>query len=242
MRPLLSTASSFTARTVDKVERLLEVLDALRVICNDDNTVVIYTADHGENMGEHGMWWKNCMFENAARVPLIVSWPKRFVSSERRQGACSLVDVVQTIADLGGARAPDDWNGASLCGWMDDAHAPWKDMAVSQYYAHNIASGYAMLRSGQYKYVYHSPPDKKHPAQEELYDLQADPGEFHNLSADPAQKDRAAAMKAALVREVGEQPDDTEQRCRSENAKGYQRGKKGGGGKKGAKRKAGQTA
>jgi choline-sulfatase len=50
-------------------------------------------------MGEHGLWWKNCVFEYAARVPLIVSWPKRFRSGQRRQGACALVDVVQTIAE-----------------------------------------------------------------------------------------------------------------------------------------------
>jgi arylsulfatase A-like enzyme len=75
------------------------VLDALRTRGLSDNTVVIYTADHGENMGEHGLWWKNCVFEYAARVPLIVSWPKRFRSGQRRQGACALVDVVQTIAE-----------------------------------------------------------------------------------------------------------------------------------------------
>lgn len=185
------------------------------------NTVVIYTSDHGENMGEHGLWWKNNMFEHAARVPLIVSWPKRWTGEGRREGACSLVDVVQTVAELGGARAPGDWNGDSLLPWLDDAQAEWKDLAVSEYYAHNIASGFVMLRQGQYKYVYHTAPDAVHPAERELYDLHLDPGEFENLASRPEQQERLAAMHAALLRELGEDPEQTEARCRADYARGY---------------------
>ncbi|HUX16318.1 MAG TPA: sulfatase-like hydrolase/transferase, partial [Phycisphaerae bacterium] len=118
------------------------VLKALADAGLADNTAVIYTTDHGENMGEHHLWWKNCMYDTAARVPLVVSWPERWKGGQRRAGACGLVDVVRTIADIGGATAPDDWNGASLCPRMDDPKAAWRDLAVSEYYAHNIASGY----------------------------------------------------------------------------------------------------
>lgn len=185
------------------------------------NTVVIYTTDHGENMGEHGLWWKNCLFDTAARIPLIVSFPPRWKGGQRRSGACSLVDVVQTIAELGGAKVPADWNGDSLCRYLDDPETPWKDLAVSEYYAHNISSGYVMLRQGRFKYVYHTPTDGQHPAERELYDLQVDPGELHNLAADPSQKDRIARMHAALVKELGEDPDLTELRCRRDLAEGY---------------------
>jgi len=193
-----------------------------------DNTVVIYTTDHGENMGEHGLWWKNALFEHAARVPLIISWPARWKGEQRRLQACSLVDVVQTIAKIGGAKVPSDWNGDSMVKWLDDPQTRWKDKAVSEYYAHNIASGYAMIRMGRFKYVYHTPADATHPAERELYDLEADPGEFHNLANDPSQKDRVEKMHAALVAEVGENPDKTELRCRAECQRGYQRpGQKG---------------
>jgi choline-sulfatase len=204
-------------------EEVGKVLKALKDSGLADNTVVIYTTDHGENMGEHGLWWKNCMYQHAARVPLIISWPARWKGGQRRTGACSLVDVVQTIAELGGAKAPEDWNGASMCRWMDDPATPWRDMAVSEYYAHLIASGYAMLRAGQYKYVYHTPPDEQHPAQRELYDLKADPGEFTNLATRPNEQERVAQMHAALVKELGEEPDKTELRCRADFAKGYGR-------------------
>jgi choline-sulfatase len=168
-----------------------------------DNTIVIYTTDHGENMGEHGLWWKNCMYEHAARVPLIVSWPKKWTGGQRRSEACSLVDVVQTIAQLGGADVPADWNGDSMVKWLDEPKTKWKDMAVSEYYGHNIASGFAMIRMGRFKYVYHTPPDRNHAGERELYDLAADPGEFDNLANDSKHKDRIESMHAALVAEIG---------------------------------------
>jgi choline-sulfatase len=204
-----------------------KVLAALGASAAASNTVVIYTADHGENLGEHGLWWKNAVYEQSARVPLIASWPARWPGGQRRAGACSLVDVVQTIADLGGAKAPPDWNGDSMVPWVEHPDAPWKDRAVTEYYAHNIASGYAMIRSGQFKYVYHTAPDAQHPSQRELYDLKADPGEFHNLAASPKQADRIKQMHAALVKELGEEPEVTEQRCCADGAKGYPDAPKG---------------
>jgi len=82
------------------------VLDALKVPPFADNTIVIYTSDHGENMGEHGLWWKNYMYDTSTRVPLIISWPTRWKDGQHRSGACGSVDLVQTIAELGGAKAP----------------------------------------------------------------------------------------------------------------------------------------
>ena len=90
--------------------------------------------DHGENLGEHGLWWKNSMYEHAARVPLIISWPARWKGGQRRVGASSMVDLVQTIADLGGAKVPGDWNGTSLCRWMDDpatASRTWPSPSIT---------------------------------------------------------------------------------------------------------------
>lgn len=198
-----------------------QVLEALRRSPFASDTVIVYTTDHGENMGEHGLWWKNCMYEQAAHVPLIVSWPERWKGGQRRRGACSLLDLVQTLAEIGGARTPEDWNGHSMVRWMDDPAAKWKDLALSQYYAHNIASGFAMLRTGEWKYVYHSPPDERYPAERELYNLKTDPDELRNLARDAAHQPRLERLHALLLKELGEHPDDTERRCRAELAKGY---------------------
>jgi choline-sulfatase len=208
-----------------------EIGKVLKSLANSeaaDNTVVIYTTDHGENMGEHGLWWKNCMYEHASRVPLIVSWPVRWKGGQRRTQACSLLDVVQTVAELGAADVPEDWNGDSMIRWLDDPAAEWKDLAVSEYYAHNIASGFAMIRMGRYKYVYHTRADAEHSAEQELYDIESDPSEFNNLAGEEKYKKRVGLMHAALVKEIGEHPDTTEQRCRTECAKGYARSNKKG--------------
>ncbi|MFB6218746.1 MAG: sulfatase-like hydrolase/transferase, partial [Halobacteriaceae archaeon] len=122
----------------DRVGELLAALDDSAVA---ENTVVVYTSDHGEDKGDHGMWWKNCMYDHAARVPLVVSWPGRWTGGERLTEVCSLVDLVATIADVGGAAVPDQWDGDSLVGVLDGDADGWKDFAVSEYYAHNTASG-----------------------------------------------------------------------------------------------------
>lgn len=210
-------------------EQLGQVLAALNASPFADNTVIVYTSDHGENMGEHGLWWKNAMFDSATRVPLIVSYPPRWKGGQRRTAACSLVDVARTLVELGGGTAPANWDGASMLPWLDRADASWKDRAVVEYYSHPIASGYAMIRQGAIKYIYHTPADDKHPAERELYDLKADPGELKNLASDPACSAQVAELHAALLQELRESPDVTEQRCRADGAKAQ----KGGGSKKG---------
>ena len=200
-----------------------QVLEALKKSPDADNTVIIYTTDHGENMGEHGLWWKNCMYDTSTRIPLMISWPGRWAQGDRRKGACSLVDVVQTVADVAGAETPDDWNGHSLVPWLDDRDHAWKDLAVSEYFAHNISSGYVMVRRGKYKYVYHTRPTPNFPAQRELYDLEADPGEFINLVSLPEQQKRLRDFHALMVKEIGEDPEVSERRCRADYARGYHR-------------------
>jgi choline-sulfatase len=204
----------------DEVGKILAALESSAVA---ENTVVIYTTDHGENKGDHGMWWKNNMYEHSARIPLIVSWPARWAGGQRRTEACSLVDVVQTIAELGDAPLLGDWDGDSMVNWLDDATTPWKDIAVSEYYAHNIASGFAMLRHGAFKYVYHTRMDEAHGPERELYNLDRDPGEWENMAGDSAQSRRMAEMHSLLVEELGREPEETERICRADYARGYSR-------------------
>ncbi|MCZ6634230.1 MAG: sulfatase-like hydrolase/transferase [bacterium] len=202
----------------DEIGTLLGALGDSEVA---EDTVVIYCSDHGENKGDHGLWWKNNMYEHASRMPLIVHYPERWAGGQRRTGACSLVDLAQTVAELGGAEMSDDWDGASLLGYLDDGDATWRDIAVSEYYGHNIASGFAMIRQGSWKYVYHTRFDAEHGPERELYNLADDPGEFNNLAGEADQVDRIAALHALLTVELKREPDEAEAACRADCEKGY---------------------
>lgn len=188
-----------------------------------DNTVVIYTSDHGENMGEHGMWWKNTMYEQAAHVPAIISFPKRWKGGQRRKLASSHVDLVKTIVEIGGGSTPNDWNGHSMLSWLDNDKAKWKDFSLTEYYAHNIASGYIMVRTGEWKYTFHNRMDESHGPERELYNLNSDPHELNNLASKPEHAKRIADMHKMMLAELSEAPEATEARCRKEIAVGYNR-------------------
>lgn len=205
-----------------EVGRLLKSIEESSLA---ENTVIVYTSDHGENKGDHGMWWKNTMYEQSARAPLIIRYPQRWSGGQARQGVCSHLDIAATLAEIAGVKTPKDWDGDSMLAYLDDEKTPWKNWAVSEYYAHNIASGFTMYREGSFKYVYHNRFDEQHPGEAELYNLSEDPGEFKNLAKLPAWQQKVWEMHAKLVKVLGGEPDQIELRCRQELAKGYGRQK-----------------
>ena len=94
---------------------------------------------------------------------------------------------------------------------------------MSEYYADNTASGYVIARDHEWKYTYHTVIDKDHGAQRELYNINSDPQEFTNLAGRPEHQARVEAMHKRLMKEVGGDPNETEQRSRVQLARGYRR-------------------
>lgn len=188
----------------DQVGQLISALEDSEVA---DNTIVIYTSDHGENKGDHGLWWKNNMYEHSARVPLIVSWPARWAGGQRRTEACSHLDLAKTVMEIAGAEPDETMAGDSMLTWWNDGSQEWKDQAVSEYYGHNICSGMTMIRQGDWKYIYHNAAGEGYPAERELFNVREDPGEWRNLADDPAQAARIETMHAAMVQELGRDPE-----------------------------------
>ena len=180
----------------DKIGRLVATLEETGQL---ENTIVIYTTDHGELAGDHGLWWKNSFYEQASRVPLVFSWPVGFHTGKRYAGACSLVDVARTLLDLTGAEDPGDWDGDTLLPLLSaggsqarGAEEAWKDEAICEYYGHATNRPHRMLRAGRWKYNYY------HREAPELFDLLEDPGEDRNLAGEPA----LAGIESALRRRV----------------------------------------
>lgn len=191
----------------DQVGRLL---DALCQTGQLDNTVVVFTADHGDMAGGHGMVWKStdAFYDEVARVPLLFRYPSRFGPAESNIAA-DLVDLMPTLLELTGRPVPEQFQGQSLVpfltGRRDAAEA--RPFSFSERVGRNKSgqrkvlpgtAGQFMIRGQGYKYV------RYHQGDEYLYDLTDDPGELENLAADPKHRstrtDLAAEMNDWLKR------------------------------------------
>jgi choline-sulfatase len=169
-------------------ERVGEVLDALSATGLDRSTAVIFTADHGELLGERGLWYKMSFLEGSARVPLIVRAPG--LAARRVDGPVSQLDLAPTLAELAGAPAVDaGFEGRSLAGALTGASAGPGE-ALGEYLAEGLQAPAVMIRRDRHKYV-RCPGDP-----DLLYDLEADPAELRNLAAEAGGAQLAAAFRA----------------------------------------------
>ncbi len=163
----------------DQLGRIMGALDAMDL---RRNTVIIFTSDHGETLGDHGLILKGCRFyEGLVRVPLIWSWPGRFLNDLRSDALVELTDIAPTLLDMVGVSAPGYMVGSSLLPILTGEAPPQRhrDYVRCEYIDaldmpdHSRATMYC---DGTYKIVlYHSL------GAGELYDLAEDPGEFNNL-------------------------------------------------------------
>lgn len=161
-------------------ENIGKVLQALDDAGLTDDTRVIYTSDHGDNLGSRGMWGKSTLFEEAAGVPLIMAGPD-VPAGKAIDTPVSHVDAYPYILEAVGAATPallEGFPGVSLQALAEGAQ-PDRNV-LSEYHGMGSATGAFMIRHGQYKYIYYV----DYPAQ--LFDLKADPEELHDLGSDPA--------------------------------------------------------
>ena len=169
-------------------ERVGEVLDALSATGLERDTLVIFTADHGELLGEGGLWYKMSFLEGSARVPLIVRGPG--LTPRRIAAPVSQLDLAPTLAELTGTPAAEaEFEGSSLAGALRGAAAGPAE-ALGEYLAEGVRAPAVMIRRGAHKYI-RCPGDP-----DLLYDLSADPHELRNLAGDPAHEAFAAGYRA----------------------------------------------
>lgn len=176
------------------------VLDSLEAAGLAGETLVVYTSDHGEQIGEHGHWWKNTFYEDSVAVPLILSWPGRLPEGERRAQVVNLVDIGATLIEAAGAPALPASNGRSLLGIASDVRAPWVDRTFSEYVTDTAAAWTGpeatrqrMIRDGRWKLVV---IDGYRPM---LFDLETDPDELDDLAEDPAHAGVRAELAARVM-------------------------------------------
>jgi choline-sulfatase len=172
------------------VGQLLDTLDKTGML---ENTVVVFTSDHGDFLGERGLWYKMSYLEPSAHVPFIVWNPSRF-KARRVTEPVTLADILPTLTELGQGHAPDlarGVDGRSLVPLLQGADENSEYTAWGEYLAEGAVAPLYMLRRGPWKFI-HSPVDP-----DQLYHLADDPEEANNLAIDhPLAKTMRAEVEA----------------------------------------------
>ncbi|KAM3867572.1 arylsulfatase K [Diretmus argenteus] len=158
-----------------------QVISALRETGLLNNTVVIFTADHGDLAMEHRQFYKMSMFEGSSHVPLLIMGPGLMSGLQVNQPV-SLVDLYPTVLEIAGISAPGDISGHSLLPLMSKSRASPQiqhpDWALSEYHGCNANASTYMLRTGRWKYIAYADGLSIFP---QLFDLKLDKEELHNV-------------------------------------------------------------
>lgn len=179
-----------------------QVLQALEETGQADNTIIIVSADHGDMLGERGLWYKMNFFEHAARVPMIIHASKT-LRPRRVAQHVSLMDLLPTFCDIATDGKGVDYavpvDGASLLGLAAGSSGGWSNTVFGEYMAEGTFQPAFMIRRDRWKYVSCAgdPP--------QLFDLVADPHELKNLATDP----KNAGLARAFAKEAADKWDGT---------------------------------
>lgn len=176
------------AQTDDCVGKVLTALKELRL---DQNTIVLYTADHGDMLSAHGLWDKYVFYEPSVGVPLIFRVPGVTPENARCENLVSLVQVFATLTELCGVPMPAGLDGASFAADLRNPEAQRENTIFAEHALPGQNSGF-MIREGNFKYCYYLND------MPELYDLDTDPDEMKNLALLPQYKSKVAEMKTRL--------------------------------------------
>ena len=167
-----------------------QVLQALKRLDLDRNTIVVYTSDHGEMLGDFGLWNKFQFYEGSCGVPLLIRLPNSTAAVCDKP--LSLISLGATLADLCSVPTPGPSDGHSFADLIDEPNSSRDYGPVFAEFALGRKGEKYMIRQGNYKYTFwvHD--------RAELYNLKTDPEEIHNLATEPAYQDTAAHLRNTL--------------------------------------------
>ncbi|GAA4270513.1 sulfatase family protein [Hyunsoonleella aestuarii] len=177
--------AAYNACITEMDDMVGRVVNALKEKGLYDNTIIIYTTDHGEHLFEHGLRGKHNMYEDAVNVPFIVSYPKLFKGNTINNSIVSFIDLMPTLAELINGKTPETAQGVSLLDVLTKGEELKDRVVYSEFRggdykllpgARNVPS--RMMRKGDYKFVY------THGIIDQLYNIKTDPDELNNLIFD----------------------------------------------------------
>ena len=193
-----------------------EILDYLEKTGELDNTIVVYTSDQGFFLGEHGWFDKRFMYEECQRMPVVVRYPAAIKAGSVSSALAMNIDFASTFLDFAGAEIPEDIQGRTLRPVMEnEGRTPedWRDAVYYHYYEypaeHSVKRHYG-IRTDRYKLIhFYNDVDEW-----ELYDMEADPKEMHNVYDSPDYADVCVSLHELLLetqRQYGDtDPDERE--------------------------------
>ena len=164
---------------------------------------MIYTADQGWYLGDHGWFDKRWMYEESFRTPLVVRWPKKIKPGSVCTQMAMNLDFPETFLEAAGASVPTDMQGASLVPLMEGKQpVDWRTALYYHYYefpgAHSVARHYG-IRTDRYKLIHYYPHDRRPEMDQwELFDLENDPHELQNLYSKSEHKELITELKSRL--------------------------------------------
>lgn len=186
------------------------VLDHLARSGELANTIFIYTSDHGEMLGEHGLWTKNQLLEYSARIPMIIAAPG-LPRGRTIDTPVSHVDLIATLLDLAGVPAKSRLRGHSLVPMANGRAGTHPGFTYSETHSDGNYTGAFMIRSGEWKYIYFSGDRPL------LFNLKRDPGEFDDLAGRPEAAEIQKELHAVLLSLVD--PDEVTRQAFAEQAR-----------------------
>ena len=171
-----------------------------------ERTIVVFFSDHGYHLGEKGMWQKQSLFEQSARVPLIVSVPGHPSAGRACPRVVELIDLYPTLAALCGLESPDDLDGTSLVPLLDEPTAPWNHPGLTQTSRRISVGTTATNTRREGGYLGYSLRTERYRYTEwdggrqgiELYDHLQDAEEMNNLANDPAHAGTVSQLRKQL--------------------------------------------
>lgn len=193
----------------DNVGRLLDYLDETGL---SENTLVVYTSDQGFYMGEHGWFDKRFMYEESLNTPLVMRMPTKYDKPVAHGDITEMVqniDYAPTFLELAGAPVPADIQGVSLLPLLEGKHPKnWRKSLYYHYYEypaeHSVRRHYGVRTTDGWKLIHFYPSAGERPSQQvdqwEMYDLNADPHEMHNIYGQPAYAKQQKRLQKELVK------------------------------------------
>ena len=178
----------------DQIGKILAALSAAGL---DDNLLIAFAADHGDMLGERGMWYKMSFYDWSVRVPMIVAWSGE-IAPRRIRANASLFDLAPTLAEIGANGDPGnqlpECDGRSFAALLRGDDSQWPDIGISEYLCEATPAPYVMIRRGRHKYCKcdGDPP--------QLFDMESDPHELNDLAGEP----EAAEVERAMEKTVAE--------------------------------------